>query len=241
VLALMAAVPIYNNQALPRRIRLVAGLAIAGAIAISVPPSPQAGVPGSIISLAGIASEMLIGYSIGFSVRIAFAALDLAGDFIGLQMGLAFASFYDPQSAAQTPIVARFLAMLTTLFFLALNGHLLVLDVLARSFEWLPPGQFPASAKGFHVLVRSASLLFASGLLIALPVVSALLTTNIALGVLNRTAPQLNLFTLGFPITLAVGIGGLLIVLPLFAPAFQNLYEQAFNTIDLFLRAASGR
>ena len=241
VLALLAAVPVYNNAALPRRVRLLTGLAIAGAIAASVPPSPQAASPGSFLSFAGIACEMLIGYSIGFAIRLIFAAIDLAGDLIGLQMGLSFASFYDPLSAGTTAVLTQFVGLLSTLCFLSVNGHLLVLDVLARSFDWLPPGGTHFSPRGFRALVQATSILFASGLMIALPLVTALLITNIALGVLTRAAPQLNLFALGFPITLGVGIAGLYLVLPLFAPAFQSLYERAFETVDLFIRLAAGR
>ena len=241
VLAMMAAVPLYNNTALPRRVRLLTGLAIAGAIAASVPPSPQGASPGSFLSFAGIAYEMLVGYSMGFAVRLVFASIDLAGDLIGLQMGLSFASFYDPQSAGTTAVLTRFISLISTLCFLAVNGHLLVIDVVARSFEWLPPGGTQLSARGFQALVQSGAILFASGLMIALPLVTALLITNIALGVLTRAAPQLNLFALGFPITLGVGMAGLYLVLPLFAPAFQTLYERAFDTVDLFIRLAAGR
>ncbi len=241
VLALLAAVPVYNNAALPRRVRLFTGLAIAGVIAVALPVSPQAASPGSVLTLAGIACETLIGYAIGFSIRVVFAAIDLAGDLIGLQMGLSFAQFYDPQAAGQTTVLSRFLGLISTLCFLSINGHLLVIDVIGRSFEWLPPGGTQFVAAGFRTLAQTGTVLYATGLMIALPLVTALLITNVALGVLTRAAPQLNLFALGFPITLGVGLAGLYIVLPLFAPAFESLYERAFGAVDLFIRVAAGR
>ncbi len=241
ILALFSSVPVYNNGSLPRRVRLLTGLAIAGTISIAVPPSPLTTSPGSFLTAAGIACEIMIGYSIGFALRLAFATMDFAGDLISLQMGLSFASFYDPTTAGQTNVLSRLFGLLSTLCFLSMNGHLLVLDVLARSFEWLPPGATHFDPRGFEALVRDTAVLFATGLMIALPLVTALLITNIALGVLTRAAPQLNLFALGFPITLSVGMGGLVVVLPLFAPVFQNLYEHAFQMIDQFIRLTAGQ
>lgn len=238
ILALLATAPVFNNQATPRRIRLAAGLVITVAIAPALPVN-NAQLPvemGSFLTLAAIAREFIIGAAMGFAVRLTFSAIDLAGDLIGLQMGLSFALFYDPQAAGQTSVLDQFLGLMTTLVFLALNGHLLLIEAVARSFEWLPPGSVTLSGSGFLAIVKSAIIIFSAGLLIALPAVSALLITNIALGVLTRAAPQLNLFALGFPITLTVGIGALILLIPAFAPTFQNLYEKGFDTIGLFLK-----
>ncbi|WP_417071103.1 flagellar biosynthetic protein FliR [Niveibacterium terrae] len=239
ILALLVIAPVFNNVALPRHLRLVIGLAISVAIAPALPVSPEAIAPGSAISFIGILREMLIGFAIGFAIRLVFVAIDLAGDLIGLQMGLSFAVFFDPQAAGQTTVLAQFLGLFATLTFLALDGHLLTINVLAHSFEWLPAGEAKMSASAFMVIVKSAAAIFSSGLLIALPAVSALLVTNIALGVLTRAAPALNLFSLGFPITLAVGTFALMFSLPMFAPAFQSLYERAFEAVGLFLRLAA--
>lgn len=243
ILAMLATAPVFNNQALPRRIRLAAGLVITLALAPTLPAAPnQTPVEmGSFLTLAAVAREFTIGAAIGFAIRLTFSAIDLAGDLIGLQMGLSFALFYDPQAAGQSSVLDQFLGLMTTLIFLALNGHLLLIDVLAHSFEWLPPGGTQLSAGGFMAIVKSGIVIFSAGLLIALPAVAALLITNIALGVLTRAAPQLNLFALGFPITMTVGIVSLIVLIPAFAPTFQNLYERGFETIGLFLKLASVR
>ncbi|WP_374401397.1 flagellar biosynthetic protein FliR [Niveibacterium sp.] len=240
ILAMLTSAPIFNNVGMPRHIRLITGLAITVAIAPVLPPSPAV-APGSFLVVGAIATEMMIGFAIGFTIRLVFVAIDLAGDLIGLQMGLSFAMFYDPQSAGQTTVVAQFLGLLASLIFLALNGHLLVIETVVRSFEWLPAG-----GTGFHgdaakVIVRSGGSIFVSGLMLALPAVTTLLITNIALGVLTRAAPQLNLFALGFPITLTVGVLALAACLPMLAGVLQSLYERGFDTVGMFLKVASGQ
>jgi len=241
VLAMLAAAPVFNNQGLPRQIRLVIGLAITFAIAASLPPSPEAAMPGSYLVVPALIREMMIGYAMGFTVRLVFAAIDLAGDLIGLQMGLSFALFYDPQAAGQTTVLAEFLGLFTTLTFLALNGHLVMINALAQSFQWLPPGVPTLSGKGFHAITQSAGVIFSIGLLISLPAVAALLITNIALGVLTRAAPALNIFSLGFPITLGVGIGAIEFSLTLFTNSLEGLFDRGFDAVGLFLRLAAGQ
>lgn len=239
ILAMLATAPIFNDVGLPRHIRLVAGLAIAIAVAPALPPSPAV-APGSFLVVGAIATEMMIGFAIGFTIRLVFVAIDLAGDLIGLQMGLSFAMFYDPQSAGQTTVIAQFLGLLASLIFLALNGHLLIVETVVRSFDWLPAGGVGFHADAAKIIARSASGIFVTGVMLALPAITTLLITNIALGVLTRAAPQLNLFALGFPITLTVGIIALAACLPLLAGALQSLYERGFDAVGMFLKIAGG-
>jgi flagellar biosynthetic protein FliR len=171
-------------------------------------------------------------------LRIAFSAVDTAGQLIGLQMGLSFAIFYDPRNAAQTPVLSEFLGLLATLIFLAMNGHLLVLSVLAESFHLFPIGTLPTSTKGFSTVLAWAATLFSAGLLLSLPLVAALLIANIAMGVLARVAPQLNLFAVGFPVTMAAGFLVLTISLPYFGAALERLFDQTFFVLREVMRAA---
>ena len=137
ILGLLATAPVFNNAALPVRMRLIAGLAITLALAPALPPLPA--LPASSwLGLIVLGQQILIGVLLGFALRITFAAVDVAGELIGLQMGLSFATFFDPTSGGQTPVVAEFLGLLTALVFLAMNGHLLALSVLAESFTLLP-------------------------------------------------------------------------------------------------------
>ena len=236
ILGFLGAAPVFGNNAVPRRIKLMVGLAVTLGLMPVVPSVPQAALD-SWAGLLLIVQQTLIGIAMGLVLRVVFATLDLMGEIISLQMGLSFATFFDPIAGGQTAVVGEFLTLLATLVLLSLNGHLLMLDALARSFEWLPVSATLPHRGGWMILVRFGASIFASGLLMALPVVTALLITNIALGVLTRAAPQLNLFAIGFPITLTVGFGVLLLTLGHLAPLLQHFYDVGFATLADLLRA----
>jgi flagellar biosynthetic protein FliR len=237
ILGLLATAPVFSNAALPVRVRLIAGLAITLAVAPALPPLPA--IPASSwIGLIILAEQILIGVLLGFALRIAFAAVDVAGELIGLQMGLGFATFFDPSSGGQTPVVAEFLGLLTALIFLSLNGHLLALTVLAESFTLLPVSVTPIHAAAFSSLMTWSATLFSTGVLLALPLITALLIANIALGVLARIAQQLNLFAVGFPVTLALGFLVLLLSLPYIGAAMEGLFAKGFQAMGMVMRAA---
>lgn len=235
LLGLIAAAPLLSNRAISPRIRLAVGLSAALAVLPALPPMPA--IPtDSWHALAVLAQQAMIGAAIGFMMRLFFAAVDVAGEMIGLQMGLSFAVFFSPQTGGQTSVVAEFLGLLALLVFLALDGHLMLIQVLVMSFEWLPVGE-SVDRSGWLLIVRYAAVMFSSGVMLALPMVAALLITNIALGVLTRAAPQLNLFAVGFPVTLSVGFLILLLSLSAFTPMLQRLFEHGFEAIDELLRA----
>jgi flagellar biosynthetic protein FliR len=237
ILALLAAAPVFNNAALPHRVRLILGLAITFALAPALPPIPA--IPaGSWLGLIVLVQQVLIGVLMGFTLRMAFSAVDVAGDMIGLQMGLSFARFYDPQSSAQTPVLGEFLGLLTLLIFLAMNGHLLTISVLAESFHLLPVATAPIAVKSLGTLLSWAAVVFSAGVLLSLPMIAALLITNIAMGVLSRVAPQLNLFAVGFPVTMVAGFAVLMISLPYFGAALERLFEQSFGALRMVMQAA---
>ena len=145
ILGLLATAPVFNNAALPVRMRLIAGLAITMALAPALPPLPA--LPASSwLGLIVLGQQILIGVLLGYALRITFAAVDVAGELIGLQMGLSFATFFDPTSGGQTPVITEFLGLLTALIFLAMNGHLVALTVLAESFTLLPISTTPIHA-----------------------------------------------------------------------------------------------
>lgn len=235
ILGLLAAAPVFNSIAMPKRIRLGLGIAITLALLPVLPPMPT--VPaGSWIGLAILAQQMFIGVLLGLTLRIAFAAIDLAGELIGLQMGLSFAVFYDPQNAGQTPVLSEFLGLIVTLVFLAMNGHLLTLAVLAESFKLLPVSATSLGIGNIGSFLAWSSVLFSAGLLLALPLITALLITNLAMGVLARVAPQLNIFAVGFPVTLVAGFVILMFSIPYFGAAMEHLFDQAFRAMAAVLR-----
>ncbi len=146
-----------------------------------------------------LAQQMLVGYVVGFTVRLAFAAVELAGDLIGLQMGFSFAGFIDPQHSGQTPLLGSFLGVLATLMFLSVGGLLALITSITESFRTVPVGTEFMSLLRWEKLVVMGAGLFASGLHIALQMVATLMAVNLALGVIARSAPQLNLFRSASP------------------------------------------
>jgi flagellar biosynthetic protein FliR len=211
--AMLMSAAVFGTRALPMRLRLVLTLALTLIIAPLAGPVPAVDPlsgEGALITV----QQVLIGVSIGFALRLVFAALELAGETIGGLMGLGFASIVDPQHGVQVPVVAQFYVLLATLMFLALQGHLLWIEALAESFRVVPIGAAGLTAGGMWALVSFISDVFGWAVRLALPVVAALLVVNLAFGVLARTSPQLNVFSVGFPAALLVGMALILITLP---------------------------
>jgi len=228
ILATLAAAPPYNNPALPPRVLLILGLAITFAIS----PLPAIAVdPASGTGLLVLAQQLVIGFGMGFAMRLVFTAVDMAGTMISLQMGLGFASSYDPLTAGQTGVVSEFLGMLALLIFMAVNGHAMVMATLLQGFTAMPIGAPMPGAATWWNLAASASLIFASGLLLALPIVVTLLIGNLALAVLSRAAPQLNLMAIGFPLTITLGFAALLLGLSHLSAPLLQLFEQGLQTM----------
>jgi flagellar biosynthesis protein FliR len=196
--------PAASEPSIPRLVKVVLTLSLAFLL------GPLVEVPAdlSIFSAAGMLAavlELLIGVSIGMVVQLAFEALVFAGQSVSLSMGLGFATLVDPQRGAQVPVLGQMFLIFGTLTYLAINGHLMLLGALAQSFHTLPIGATHID-KGFLItVVLWGARVFDTGLLIALPAVIALVIVNLALGVVTRAAPQLNLFGIGFTITLMSG------------------------------------
>lgn len=230
LLALFMTAPIFHDQAVPARAKIAFSMLGALLIAPLLPESQHVSIahPNAMLLLA---QQILIGGAIGFAMRLIFTALELAGDLIGLQMGLSFAGFISPGTGDQTPLVGSFLGVLAALIFLAVNGHLLLIAGLVDSFWTLPIDPTLRSWPDFNALAHMGAEMFRLGLHIALPVLATMLILNIALGVLARVAPQLNVFAIGFPVTLLVGMLALALALPLLAPAFEQMLIQGLRPL----------
>ncbi|MDP1557501.1 MAG: flagellar biosynthetic protein FliR [Nitrosomonas sp.] len=228
ILALIASSPVLGNPSFPVRVKLGLSMLITILVAPTLHSLPQV-EPSSGEGLLILMQQILIGTAIGFSMRIVFVAVETAGEIIGLQMGLGFATIIDPQSKGQVPLIGRFLGLIASLAFLAIDGHLIMIALITQSFTTLPIGTTGISAPTYSLLANWGKEIFLSGLQLSLPVLAALLITNLALGVLSRAAPQLNIFAVGFPLTLAVGWLVLALAIPYFAPVFERLLYDGFN------------
>src|SRR5690554_2418654 len=204
IAALLMVMPIIGTQLVPQRVRLYFSLAITLALVPVLPEMPQVDAL-SLRSILLIAEQIIIGAMLGFSLQLFFHIFVFAGQMVSMQMGLGFASMADPATGVSVPVLGQFLLMLVTLLFLAMNGHLVTFEVLAESFVTLPVGS-GLPLDNFALLAGRLTWVISAALLLALPAISALLVINIAFGVMTRAAPQLNIFTIGFPMTLIFGM-----------------------------------
>ncbi|WP_404472484.1 flagellar biosynthetic protein FliR [Vreelandella venusta] len=228
ITAFMAASPLWGHSSIPNQAKVGIAALVAVVIAPVLPTMPS--VP--IMSWAGVGimvEQILIGLAIGLVMHIIFAVVQAAGEFIGLQMGLAFASFFDLSSGTNIMVLSRILYMITLLMFLAFNGHLMVLETLVMSFQTLPVGIGTLNPNAFELLARYAGTIFASGMLLALPLVSSLLIISLSLGILNRSAPQLTVFNIGFPASLTVGLILLMVLMTDIGRFLQRLFSQGLT------------
>lgn len=239
ILGLIAVAPVFGNTSLPVQVKIGLGVMLALIVAPTIPALPATD-PMSLAGLLILVQQLIIGLGMGFAMRIIFAAVEMAGTITGMTMGLSFASFFDPQSQGQSNSISQFLVLLATLAFLAVNGHLLLLSALAHSFSALPISTTPVSGQMFRQIADWGGVIFSAGIQLSLPMVAALLITNIALGILTRAAPQLNLFGIGFPITLTVGFVVIGLALPYLATPLEHLFQQGIEMTGQMLVAASG-
>lgn len=233
IMALVASAPLFGARGIPARVKVGVAFLLTILVAPLLPAMPNV-QPASAQGLLVLIQQLMIGYAMGLTMRLAFSAMEMAGHIIGLQMGLGFATFFAPQSAAQIPILGQFLGVMAMLLFLALNGHLMIIAALVESFNTLPIGISEAIIS-WKALVLAGSNIFSWGLVLSMPVLAALMLTNIALAVLTRAAPQLNIFAVGFPITLGIGFIVLAFSLPYFLPLFSGMVE---HSVQLMLNLA---
>ena len=230
ILALLAAAPPFNNPGLSMRVRLMLGLAITIAVTPALPAMPPVEAA-SGIGLLILAQQLLIGFAMGFALRLVFSAIDMAETLISNQAGLSFATAYDPQNTSQTPVISEFIGFLALLVFLSINGHLMVITTLIQSFTAIPVGLGAVKPASWQNIAAAGSVIFSSGVFLALPILVTLMITNVALGILGRVAPQLNLIAIGFPVTIVMGFAALLASLNYLSAPFQQLFEYGLQSM----------
>ena len=224
-LALFTALPVFSQRAVPMRVKVGLALFIALAAQPSLPSIPVVQLD-SPLALMVLVQQLLVGFTLGFAVRVVFAAVEMGGELIGLQMGLNFAGFFDPATASQGTASGRFFGTLVAFLFILSNGHLAIIAALVRSFEVFAVGDEPFAFLRQTQPQRWGAEVFTLGLWIALPLVGMLLFVNLVLGVISRVAPQISVFSVGFPITLSVGLIGMLLTLPLLEQPFAMALAQ---------------
>ena len=228
--AMLSILPIYGIRAVPVQAKLFLTLFITMAVAptLALPPPVD---PFTWQGILFILQQILIGLAMGVIFLIVFQAFVVAGHMIAMGMGLAFASMVDPGTGSQAPIVSQYFTIIATLLFLALNGHLLVIQMVVDSFEYLPVGTSFLNRDSLWLIVEFGSYMFSAGVLISLPAITALLLINVSFGVVTRAAPALNIFAVGFPVTLLTGLVMLSLTTPLILPHLQELIHRAMEVV----------
>lgn len=203
--ALLMTMPVIGTRVVPARARIIAAFFLTIMVVPFMPPL-QVAPSLSLGTLILVLHEILIGVALGFGLQVVFQVFVLAGQYLAMKMGLGFASMNDPTNGVQTTVLSQFYLVMLTMVFIAVNGHLLLIELLLQSFQTLPPSHFTFTREQAFQVVNLGGWMFASALVMTLPVMTSLLVVNIAFGVMSRAAPQLNIFAIGFPFTLICGM-----------------------------------
>jgi flagellar biosynthetic protein FliR len=233
--AMFVSVPLFSIRAVPARVRLILSVAITLVVMPLLPPLPAV----EMFSYTGFMmalTQIMIGLTSGFILQMVFAAVVFAGQGVALSMGLGFSTMVDPQSGQQVPVIAQLYTILTTLIFISLDGHLLLIQMLLDSFKTLPIGIDGIDKAGIWSILAWSSRMFAGGLLLAMPLIASLLLINIIFGVASRAAPQLQIFSVGFPVTLMLGMLLVWKTLPDVLDQFSGILTEAYDFIGQLLR-----
>ncbi len=226
--AMLMAMPVIGTRLVSVRVRIVAALAITLLVMPLLPPMPEL-APLSVQGLIVGIQQVLIGLAMGFMLQLVLQSLTIAGEAIAMSMGLGFASMVDPANGVNVPVVSQFLLILGTLLFLALGGHLMLIQLVVGSFSSLPVAVDGIARDSFWSIVSFGSQMFVGAVWVALPALLSILVTSLAMGVMTRAAPQLNIFSVGFPVTLLAGFIVLFLLIPSIAPRFQQLMLEAMR------------
>jgi flagellar biosynthesis protein FliR len=225
---LFMVMPLLGTRLVPQQIRMLLAVVVTLAIVPILPPLPKVDAL-SVGALVIVLQQMLIGIALGFVVELLNQVFVLAGQLIAMQTGLGIATTVDPSQGASVVVISQWLLFMVSLVFLSLNGHLILIEILVDSFFTLPVGFEGLDADAFASLVEWSAWMFSAALVIALPAMTALLVVNLAFGVMTRAAPQLNIFSLGFPVTMMVGLFILWLSMTDMAMVYQNLMEEMFT------------
>lgn len=217
------------------RIRVVLAITITMVIAPLIPETPQVDAlsPDGVLI---IIQQVLIGLSMGFVLQMVFAAFTLGGQVMAMSMMLGFAVMNDPVSGISVPTVSQLFTILVTLTFLAFNGHLILIEVIADSFRTLPIGTTGLALNSIHDLVAWASYMFVGAVLIALPAIASMLVINLGFGIMTRAAPQLNIFVVGFPVIISMGFVVMVLTLPSISSHLSGFTDSAFDMMRSLVR-----
>lgn len=236
--AFLLSAPFFSARFVPLPVRIVLSVGLAVAVMGRVNlPDPEA--LADLRALRGVFTELAIGLAAGLLLQIVFAAAAMAGDWIAATAGLAFAAQVDPASGSQSPVISQLMTFFLLAVFLAVDGHLLAIDLVLRSYEVLPPGGPVAGGVLIAAGIEAGSAMFDFAARLMLPVVAVLLILNVVIGVVTRSAPQLNIFAFGFPLTITATMLLLYLNAPAQAPVLAYLVDSVLGLMETMLGTAA--
>lgn len=238
VSAAFLTVPLFSSVHIPSMIKILVAVFVTLALA-PVIAAPAAFNPLGLDGLLLAANELLIGLTLGLILQLVIEAVTFAGQLVATGMGLSFATLVDPQQGSVT-VLSQFFILLMLLLFLSFNGHLDFLRLLAESFRRWPVGSGMVGRDGLEVMLLGYADLMRMALRLALPALMALILAQLAIGVVSRSAPSLNLFSIGLPLTLLLGLFVVDQILPTFASSWQLMQDAAFQRMGEFLGSRHG-
>ena len=230
--------PFFGSMNVPQTIRVGAAVAVSFAIFPVVDGMGAVSAPATVIAFAiSVIRELFIGWLIGFVAYVSFAAINMAGKMMDMQVGFSIVNVMDPTSGQQIPLIGSFLYNLGLIVFVVTNGHHVLISSLVESFRSVPLLAMNPDISIVEAVARFTIGIFTTGVQIAIPVTFAELMTNVGLGILARTMPQLNIFVVGVPMHVIVGLGVLSIVIPFYVLFLDVLFNAMYGNITIALRA----
>ncbi len=235
IAGLVMSAPLFGSKPVPARIRLGFALTIAFVMVPVISPAIPTVDALSPTGVLIVMQQVLIGVFMGFALQLVVSAIITAGQIVALQMGLGFSLMVDPQNGAQAPVLSQLYVLMVLLVFLALDGHLVMIEILTDSFRYIPISDKGLVPNDLWQLVTWGSMIFSGAVGIALPAIASLLVVNMAFGIMTRAAPQLNIFAIGFPITMMLGFAVILLTLPSIIPNSNAMFNRIYHLLQYLL------
>lgn len=234
ITALVTSAPILGSRTVPVKVKLGLSLALTMILLPIIPKVPAVDPLSSQAFLITL-NQIIIGVAMGLALQLVFTMFVIGGQIIAYQMGLGFSQMVDPQSGMQVPVVGQFYIIVLTLVFFSLNGHLALIQLLSDSFFSLPIGTDSLTKEGLWKLVSWGSQMYVGAMQIALPAIASILLINFTFGVVTRSAPQFNIFSIGFPVTMIMGFFIIMATLTTILPHINRQLSNIFELIKLLV------
>ncbi len=225
--------PVLSSDTFPRRVKIAAAFLLAVATAPILSAQFEVEIPPHLLLIFGdILRELFIGIFLGFMVQIVFAAFQLAGQFIDIKLGFLIVNIFDPITEATVPLTGQFKNIIATLLFLAINGHLIMIDALYSTFETVPPGELIIEERAWGIFFRHAGDMFIIAFMIALPIIGTIFLADMIFGFLARSIPQINIFIVGLPAKIFIGMLMMFLGANLIFGYYLDVFGEVFHYIE---------